>query len=259
MPRLNAAQLARRLRLDERQAAAINNDAAPITVTAHASADDAKTGRNPIPPDSTPNAPEHYRVIYAFDTLIGPDRRSKPTVVHIDLRAGGNYPFSEPVCKALGQLPWTPHFSATWPICLGRGWRNDGKQTLDDLIVHIAKLLNFDEPKPTVGYHGYNGEAIRWWRNHGYRPLDPDLRYPVIDPNGVPGAGTSPNQRRVQRVSTPGPVRNGRPRFTPTSDTQHEAVGTPAHRRFARPGDIAPPAPATTGGPRRFRPAGGTP
>ena len=186
MAKLDQAALERRLRLDERTMALINVDPAPIRVTAHFSADDARRGVNAIAPASTPSPPEHYRVLFDFDTLIARELRHRPIAVHFDVLANRNYPFTEPVCRVAGTpLPWTPHFDEAWPICIGDGWSTNGKPLLVDLVVHIAKLLNYDEPPPRPGYHGYNGAAIEWWVGQGCQPLDPNLRYPLVDPNAV--------------------------------------------------------------------------
>lgn len=202
---LSAAARESRLRLDERTMALINIDPAPIRVSGHRNAPDAKTGANAIVPGSGP-VPEHYRVIYGFDTLSGPGIRQKPTVVHIDLLANGNYPFSEPVCRTVGKVtPWTPHFHHVYPVCIGAGWPQQasteaGRSLAVDLVLHIAKLLNFDEPAPKPGYHGYNEAAIDWWRTeHGCRPLNPALRYPNIDPNAAVGQAGERFQAAVSR------------------------------------------------------------
>jgi hypothetical protein len=208
MAKLDNAALERRLRLDERTMALVNVDPAPIRVTAHAGADAARRGTNAIEPGSTASAPEHYRVAFDFDTLTGRDVRHRPTVVHIDVLGNRNYPFSEPVCRVTGTpLPWTPHFDANWPICIGDGWDTSGKALLVDLVVHIAKLLNFDEPPPRPGYHGYNGAAIEWWVSRGCRPLDPNLRYPTVDPNAVAGRTVRFQQHGGNRFSAAGAAR----------------------------------------------------
>ena len=244
--RLNAAELERRLRLDERMMALINTDPAPMRVSAHRTANDARRGVNAIACGSGP-APEHYRVVYAFDTLSARDVRHSPTVVHIDLLANGGYPFSEPVCRTVGVTPWTPHFSSHYPICIGDGWpdqtaRNAGTKLAVDLAVHIARLLNFDEPRPKPGYHGYNGAAIDWWRRaHDCRPLNPNLRYPIIDPNDPGTIGPA----RGTRIGPAG----GRfaPRVLPVPVPAAHAVRFTAVKAPAR----------TTADPGRFAPVSG--
>ncbi|WP_445147768.1 hypothetical protein [Baekduia sp. Peel2402] len=251
MARLSSGQLDSRLRVDERTSALINEDPAPIMITAHATAHDAMRGSAVIPAESTTRPPEHYRVVYDFETLVAPDRRSRPTIVHIDLLANGNYPFTEPICRVVGsKVPWTPHFDANWPICLGHGWSAHGDKLLVDLIVHIARLLNFDEPQPVEGYHGFNAAALQWWTGNGHRPLDPDLRLPIIDPNAA--SGRAPGRIRPLRTS----------RFRPVEDPRGSS--TPALRRFAPAGApeapvrdavLIPAAHASIGG-SRFRPVG---
>src|SRR3954451_16078715 len=99
MPRrLNPASLASRLALDERMMALINTDPAPIRVTGHRSAADARSGANAVAPGSGA-PPEHYRATFEFETLSARGVRHRPVVVHVDLMANGNYPFSEPVCR----------------------------------------------------------------------------------------------------------------------------------------------------------------
>jgi hypothetical protein len=193
MPRYSPEELTQRLRLDERTMALVNLDPAPVSVSAHRTAADAYAGTNPVTPGTAGAPPEHYRVVYDFPTLIAKGRFHRPTVVHFDLlgNGGDGYPFAEPICRVVGdQVPWTPHFHRVHPICIGAGWRTDGKTLAVDLLVHVQKLLNFDEPKPTPGYDGWNADAIRWWtREHGCKPLDPSLRYPVVDPNRTSGTG----------------------------------------------------------------------
>jgi hypothetical protein len=54
---------------------------------------------------------------------------------------------------------------------------------LGDLFVHIAKLLNFDEPEYKVPtYVGYNREAVRYWTTVlGRQPLTKNISYPVVE------------------------------------------------------------------------------
>jgi hypothetical protein len=88
---------------------------------------------------------------------------------------------------------------------------------LVDYVVHIGKLLNFDEPPPIAGYHGYNGAAVAYWRDHmGLKPLDPGLRFPLINPEDVvrPDAfsrasDASPSPSRFRRAEAPVAVAEG--------------------------------------------------
>ncbi|MGB8294690.1 MAG: hypothetical protein WCG85_04620 [Polyangia bacterium] len=101
----------------------------------------------------------------------------------LDLLAGGNYPFSDPAAICLGApLPWSPHFHpSSGTVCLGDAWRSaQGRMLAGQIVVHIMRLLNFDEPDQER-YGGWNPPAVRYWRSIlGTRPLHPDLQYPVL-------------------------------------------------------------------------------
>jgi hypothetical protein len=48
------------------------------------------------------------------------------------------------------------------------------------LVVHVMRLFNCDEPD-REHYGGWNPAAVQYWRTVlGTRPLNPDLRYPVL-------------------------------------------------------------------------------
>ena len=52
---------------------------------------------------------------------------------------------------------------------------------LGQLMVHVAKLLNFDEIPRTDNYGGYNREAAEYWRSELHRqPINPQLVYPPL-------------------------------------------------------------------------------
>lgn len=123
-----------------------------------------------------------YSVSYAFRTLLGAGVYSEtPTVVCFDLLAGGNYPYSSPVAVvATDPTPWGPHVGSTGYICLGSAWDEArGRMLLAHLVIHVARILNFDGPD-TGGGH-MNPAAASWWRTHHEgRPLNPDLAYPIL-------------------------------------------------------------------------------
>ncbi|MEV6633553.1 hypothetical protein AB0M54_22670 [Actinoplanes sp. NPDC051470] len=53
--------------------------------------------------------------------------------------------------------------------------------TLGHLVMHITRMLNWDEKGRGGGYVGWNGEAIKYHRKHyGDRPLDPSIVYPRL-------------------------------------------------------------------------------
>lgn len=49
------------------------------------------------------------------------------------------------------------------------------------LVVHVMRLLNWDEPDRGAHYLGWTPQATRYWRDvlHG-RPISPDLEYPTL-------------------------------------------------------------------------------
>jgi hypothetical protein len=67
-----------------------------------------------------------------------------------------------------------------------------GEITLGHLIVHICKLLNFDEPDREPSYGGWNADAVRYWRKElGRQPITKGLVYPTL-PAEVTHAVTIP-------------------------------------------------------------------
>jgi hypothetical protein len=163
----------------------LNASECPVQVTAHRSAADARTGADPLQVGHK-NPPAAYRATFDFDTLIAPGRRHRPTHILIDPLANGEYPASEPVANVIGQAPWTPHFANGVPVCHGHRVWVPNRTQLVDYIIHLGRLLNFDEPPPGEGYTGYNGAAIAWWRSElNFRPLDPNLKFPSIEPTEV--------------------------------------------------------------------------
>ena len=221
---LTPEQRVERQRIDHRLLAALDASEFPIRVSGHRSAEDARTSQNPVlVGDRVP--PAHFRIVYDFDTLRAPDVRHRPTVVHVAPLANGGYPRTEPGAWVVGDvIPWTPHFTANQPICHGERMWISNKTQLVDYVIHIGKLLNFDEPPPPPGYIGWNRAAIEYWRDKlKHRPLDPSLRYPVI---------------RIEDVVRPGAFKSGNDR-------------PPDAGRFRRAGDS--PVPASVGGGRIVR------
>lgn len=229
---LTPAERLNRQRSDHLMLAALDASAAPILVTGHRTAEDVRANRNPVPVgDRTP--PAHYRVVYDFDTLRGPGTRHRPTIVHVAPLASGGYPITQPSAWVISEVvPWTPHFAANVPICHGdHAWAPNRTQ-LVDYVVHIGKLLNFDEPPPVPGYHGYNAQAVEHWRTKMHlQPLNPGLHLPTIRAEDVIRA---PN--RIRRVQAERPAAS---RFKPTapagSATQRSTIRK-ARTRFAPAG-----------------------
>jgi hypothetical protein len=226
-----------RQRTDHRLIDALDADPCPIRVTGHRSAEDVRANRDPVLVGDQ-NPPSHYRVVYDFDTLRGPGVRHRPTVVHVAPLANGAYPASSPSAWVISDvMPWTPHFAARVPICHGDHVWMANRTQLVDYIIHIGKLLNFDEPPPNAGYHGYNREAVDYWATTmRLAPLDPDLRFPTIDLEDVLGGG------------------DGAPAATPRAPSGARRFGRATSPVASTP--TAPtPAAASPGAAVRFRPA----
>jgi hypothetical protein len=123
-------------------------------------------------------------VEYCFPILIGAGKTTPLVRAKFDLLAGGNYPYSAPAATCLGApLPWSPHVHPTsGTVCLGDGWAHArGRMLAAQLVVHVMRLLNCDEPDRGSDYGGWNPPAAHYWRAVlGRRPLNPDLLYPVL-------------------------------------------------------------------------------
>jgi len=170
-----------RLRFDYQVVSLMNSPL--MGVQAFRDVDDLKARHNPITNIDEGHLATHYRVDYHLRTLVNAGEYSRLTTVHFDLFANNNYPLTEPSCFVIETpMPWSPHFWAGYPICIGDIWeQGEGTMLLGQLFVHIAKLLNFDEPAHTPGYEGYNGEAIEYWETTLNRqPITPGLIYPKL-------------------------------------------------------------------------------
>jgi hypothetical protein len=170
-----------RLRFDFQVVSLMSNPL--MEVQAFRDVDDLRALRDPITSVDDGHLATHYHVDYNLRTLISRDQYSPRTTVHFDLFANNNYPLTEPSCFVIDTpMPWSPHFWAGYPICIGDIWeQSEGTMLLGQLFIHIAKLLNFDEPAHTPGYEGYNGEAIEYWETVlGRQPITPSLIYPRL-------------------------------------------------------------------------------
>jgi hypothetical protein len=125
-----------------------------------------------------------YLVEYRFPVLVGEGKTTPTVKAKFDLLAGANYPYSRPSVTCIGApLPWSPHVQpGSGSVCLGEGWElAQGHMLAGQLIVHVMRLLNCDEPDREHGYGGWNPPAVRYWRTVlKTRPLNPDLRYPIL-------------------------------------------------------------------------------
>jgi len=160
-----------------------------MEVEAYRNLDDLKAQRNKITSPGEGHLAVHYRVKYNIKTLVGPGRYSNGTTIRFDLFGDNNYPESEPPCFVIdSQVPWSPHFYPDYAVCTGPLWEEaDGNILLGELMVHVAKLLNFDEPVSDDVESGYQPEATKYWINElDLKPIA-KLVYPQL-PQRVPPA-----------------------------------------------------------------------
>ena len=209
MAKLSAQQLSSRLKFDFRIATTMN--CSTLQVEAYASAANLNDRKKRLSTRNNTGRASHYRLDYRIKSLVARDKFHNQFTVLVDLLAGGNYPFSEPKCQVISTpIPWSPHFTKGAPICIGESWQQqNGRATIGHLMIHIAKLLNFDEPPREATYRGWNGAAVDYWRDVlKYRPITPGLAYPNIDRKILdPGQVKSPQATfRPVRRSTDAPL-----------------------------------------------------
>ncbi|MFI5298626.1 MAG: hypothetical protein ACHREM_11050 [Polyangiales bacterium] len=124
-----------------------------------------------------------YTVEYRMKYLVGPGPTAEGTLVLFDV-SSLDYPGADPsVSIRRKPLPWSPHVQPfTGVACIGEGWRlANGYMLLAELVVHVMRLLNCDEPDRGAAYGGYNPEAADYWRETlGRGVLDRTVEYPLI-------------------------------------------------------------------------------
>lgn len=220
MARLTPAQLRDRLALDHEMVTGMRA-ADHVAIGAFASYADLRAGRALTPAEGAAGRATQYLAEYRFPILTSAKERVDRVVVRFDLLAGNSYPFSAPLVEVASRpVPWSPHFhAASGAVCLGEIWpQGNGRMLAAELIVHVMRLLNFDEPRPKPGYHGWNAAAIRHWAEElQYRPLHPDLVYPVVPTEATHGRAPDDGFRAVSAHV-----------LSPAGDGFRSLVGTPS-------------------------------
>jgi hypothetical protein len=180
---------------------------------------DAAAGRRASGDDGAHGLVATYDVTLHVPTLIGPGPTAKSTRLRYSL-PGAQYPRAEPIVTVLSRpIPWTPHFHpSTGRVCLGPETWRAGTILLAHLVIHCARLLNFDEAEHPRGYEGWNGAAVRYWQDTlGSGPLTPELPYPVPPLEVTHGIAEA---RPV--MARPGDVSGG---FRPAASASVQDVG----------------------------------
>jgi hypothetical protein len=166
--------------------------------TAYRSVPDLHVRRRPITSAAEGEHATAYLLDLRIPTLIGKDNLRESTQIGIDTNVSG-YPQQEPNTFVLSRpVPYSPHFREGAPVCIGEYWADmKGRVLLGHLVVHIARLLNWDEVGRGRGYVGWNGEAIAYHKKvYGNRPLNPEIAYPALPASvfAVPTGSLTPLQ-----------------------------------------------------------------
>jgi hypothetical protein len=138
-----------------------------------------------------------YLVEYHVRTFASREQYIERVGVCFDLLAGGSYPFTKPAVTVVTRpIPWSPHFHLpSGTVCVGNIWANaGGRMLLAQMIVHVARLLNFDEPK-SVREANWNREADEYWRGVlKCRPINSQLEYPILPSHVTHGEETAEDE-----------------------------------------------------------------
>lgn len=120
-----------------------------------------------------------YEVDFTFPFLTGPGTEASRATAVFDATSP-LYPYACPIVTFVTMpRPWSTHVHPTGVVCLGEFWRKE--RLLAQLIVHVMKIANLDEPVRDRGYDGYSAEAYTHWKHRlGARPYVPNLAYPAL-------------------------------------------------------------------------------
>ncbi len=153
MARLSPDELRSRLKLDYIVCRRMFGEV--FSGEAYRTTSDLQRLKDPIMSPDDGHYARKYRIDFHVKTLIGPGRLTDLTTIGLDLEAG-NYPYEEPrIWIISSHIPYSPHFKKN-AVCTGDIWeRSEGRMLLGELLVHIARLLNWDVR--SRGYEGWNG------------------------------------------------------------------------------------------------------
>lgn len=160
---------------------------------AYRTTQDLELQRNPILSAEEGHLAKKYRIDFHVRTLIGPGEFTDLITIGIDLDVQ-NYPFEEPISWLISKpIPFSPHFRKGAPICIGEIWQfSEGEMLLGQLLVYIAKLLNWEPETRQEGYIGWNEEAAAYHQKiYKGSPLTKGLVYPLL-PSKISGIDAYP-------------------------------------------------------------------
>lgn len=169
---LTSAQLRSRRRFEYDVLRAMTGEV--VQSTAHADPRAMASGRDPIIDPQHALFATCYVVTLHVPTLVGPTATRRSTTIAINARVP-DYPFAPPLVWAVHRpVPWNPHFHPdTGVFCIADAWdRERGTTLLGDVIVHLARLLNWDEQRQDRTYVGWNAPAAQQYWQQRAQPLN---------------------------------------------------------------------------------------
>lgn len=203
---LTPAQQKSRRALDYRLVRALPDDCC-VLVSAHSSESALRKGTAIDPARGEAGEATHYLAELRFPVLKGAGVTVEGTKVRFDISALV-YPNEEPRVHVVSMpRPWSPHvLPGNGLVCTGGRWATArGKMTLVELIGHVARILNNDEPDREPAYGGWRPDAVAYWRTTmKCRPLNADLRYPVLPVAITHGIVADPEARAFAPVPDTG-------------------------------------------------------
>jgi len=194
MGRLSPKDLRSRLAYDARICARLSSP--HLVLSAHVSNDAMLNGIVATEAEAEAGQAAMYLARFNFPTLTNAGVTTPTVAVSFNLLAGGNYPFTEPAVNAVTHpRPWSPHVHpGSGAVCIGEVWaRSRGQMVLGQLVAHVMRVFNFDEPNRDPSYDGWNAEAIRYWRTTmKCRPLNAGIVYPTMPEDLTHGITNAP-------------------------------------------------------------------
>lgn len=152
-------------------------------VRAFSSYEEYRAGRDISAAHGLEGRATFYFVKFNVPTLAPGGRTITGVGICFDLLAGGNYPYTPPAVTVVTRpIPWSPHFGlASGAVCIGNIWALlNGRMLFPQLLGHLARLLNFDEPAGTPELLWQPDAELYWHQVLKCRPISPDLEYPVL-------------------------------------------------------------------------------
>jgi hypothetical protein len=190
---MRGRELADRLAFDYRVLASMRS--ASFDFEAYRTTWELERRTNPVREADDTSQAKKYRLILRVPTLVSATEYQAETEVGVDVDVV-DYPERAPMTFLLsGRVPWSTHFHRRGGVCIGgEFWEaRGGHIVLGELVVHLQRVLNWDEKGRDPNYTGFNPAAVRHHREVlGNRPLDPSFVYAVL-PSWLGGNESEPS------------------------------------------------------------------